>query len=200
MNRTVGAWAGVALATAGLWSVTVAAQTASPAPKGATAWMHVRVEEAAQSSKVSVNLPMPVVEAALKAAPETIASNGRIKIGTDKHSLSLADVRKIWQELKDTGDAELVNIEGTDETVKVARRGDLVQVRVSKPSDKEEVHVDLPVSLVDAALMGDAGSIDTKGLLSELQKRRGDIVRVTDKDSSVHIWIDESAGGVSAAR
>lgn len=191
MNRTVGACAGVALATAGLWSVTAAAQTASPAAKGATAWMHVRVEEAAKSSKVSVNLPMPVVEAALKAAPETIASNGRIRIGTDEHSLSLADMRKIWQELKNTGDAELVNVEGKDEIVKVARRGDLVQVRVSKPSDKEEVHVDVPVSLVDAALMGEGGSLDMKGLLSELQKRRGDIVRVKDDHSTVRIWIDE---------
>ena len=49
---------------------TVAAQAAVP-------WLHIRVEETAHPSKVHVNLPMPVVEAALKAAPDTVISDGK---------------------------------------------------------------------------------------------------------------------------
>ncbi len=199
MNRTVLAWLGAAVGTAGLWGGVAAAQKGPAGSTQATAWMHVRVEEAAKSSKVSVNLPMPVVEAALRAAPDTIASHGRIKLGTDKH-VSLAEMRRIWQEVKNSGDAELASVEDKDETVKVARRGDLVQVRVTKRDGAEEVHVDLPVSVVDAALLGEGDTIDVKGLVRELQKSRGDIMRVTDKDSSVRIWIDETAGGTPGGK
>jgi hypothetical protein len=199
MNRTVVVGGAAVVMTAALWSQVAGAQTGTAGPTGATAWVHVRVEEAARSSRVSVNLPMPVVAAALKAAPETIAADGRIKLCLSRHSLSLADMRKAWEELKAAGDTELVSVEEKDETVKVARRGDLVQVRVNNPGQKEEVSVDLPVGVVDAALAGDGDTIDVKGLVQELQKRRGDIVRVNDKDSNVRVWIDETAAGASPA-
>jgi hypothetical protein len=185
----------MALLGGGGLAAPILAQSGSSA---AIPWVHVRVEEAARSSKVSVNLPMTVVEAALKAAPDTLTSEGRIHICPGRHSLSLADMRKIWQELKNAGDTDFVSVEEDDQTVKVARRGDLVQVRVDSRSGHEQVHVDLPVSLVDAALGAEGGTLDVKGLVRELQKRRGDIVRVTDKDTSVRVWIDETAGGPTA--
>ena len=43
-----------------------------------TPWIHVRVEEPEKQSKVAVNLPLSVVEAALEAAPEMIESHGKI--------------------------------------------------------------------------------------------------------------------------
>jgi hypothetical protein len=196
MHRTFRA---VTAATALLGGVGLSAPVlAQSGSSAAIPWVHVRVEEGARSSKVSVNLPMPVVEAALKAAPDTLTSEGRIHICPGRHSLSLADMRKIWQELKNAGDTDFVSVEEDDQTVKVARRGDLVQVRVDSRSGHEQVHVDLPVSLVDAALGGEGGTLDVKGLVRELQKRRGDIVRVTDKDTSVRVWIDETAGGTTA--
>jgi hypothetical protein len=117
----------------------------------------------------------------------------RIDMGR-KHDLDLDDMRRIWRELKNAGDTELVSVEEGDETVTVARKGDLVQVRVSKPSEQEEVHVDVPVNLVDAVLAGTGDTVDVKMVIRELRNRRGDIVRVNDKDSAVRIWIDESAG------
>jgi hypothetical protein len=192
MNRTI--WVGTAAlaVTAALGAGAAKAQTPT---SGATPWLHVRVDEAARSSKVSVNLPMPVVEAVLAAAPETIASNGHIRIGCGHPGLSLADMRKIWLELRKAGDTEFVAAEEKDETVKVARKGDLVQIRVRKPGDAGEVEVDVPVGLVDAALAGEGDTVDVKAVVRELQKRRGDIVRVRDKASSVRVWIDEAAGG-----
>ena len=189
MNRT-GFAAGV-LALGGM----VLGATALQAQVGtAAAWLHVRVEEG-KGSKVSVNLPLTVVEAALKAAPETIASDGKLHLGRDRHDLSVADMRRIWAELKAAGDTELVSVEEKDETVKVARRGDLVQVRVERVGSGEEVRVDVPVSLVDAALAGDGDTIDVKALVRELAKRRGDVVHVNEKDNKVRIWIDESNTG-----
>jgi hypothetical protein len=212
MNRTVLAGVGAALVVAGVVGLGVAQARTNGASaaettdaSGAPAWLHVRVDEHGKSSKVRVNVPLTVVEAALEAAPAKIVDKGRIKIdlghgrhdheGHQGHDLSLAEMRKIWQSLKDAGDTEFVTVEEEDETVKVARRGDLVQVRVSKPNGKEEVQVDVPVGLVDAVLAGPGDSVDVKTVMRELRARRGDIVRVNDEDSAVRIWIDESAAG-----
>jgi hypothetical protein len=207
MNRTVLAGVGAALVVAGvvgMGAVQARTNAAEPtSPTGAPAWLHVRVDEHNKSSKVRVNVPMTVVEAALEAAPEKIVDKGRIKIdlghggheGHEGHDLSLADMRKIWQSLKDAGDTEIVSVEDDDQTVKVGRQGDMVQVRVTKPNGKEEVHVDVPVTLVDAVLSGTGDSVDVKAVIRELRNQRGDIVRVNDEDSAVRIWIDESAAG-----
>ena len=99
-------------------------------------------------------------------------------------------MRRIWTELKASGDVDLVTVEEKDETVKVARKGDLVLVRVERQG-KEEVNVEVPVSLVDALFASEGEELNVKAALLELQKRRGDIVRVNDANSTVRIWIDE---------
>lgn len=188
MNRRWVVIGALAAGTLGVGTPGVRAQGGS-----ASTWLHVRVEEGHKASKVSVNLPMSVVEAALQMAPEAIAREGRFQIG--HNGVSVADLRKLWAELKAAGDTELVSVEGKDETVKVSRKGDLVMVRVERPGTDEGVRVDVPVSLVDAALAGEGDSIDVKALVRELQKRRGDVVSVNEKDSKVRVWIDESSTG-----
>lgn len=202
MNRMVLAGVGVTLVVAGVVGMgAVQARTdgavSGTDAAGGSAWLHVRVDEPGKSSKVRVNVPMAVVEAALEAAPERIVDKGRIKIdlGRDDHDLSLAQMRKLWQELRAAGDTDIVTVEDEGETVRVSRKGDLVQVRVTKASEKEEVHVDLPVNLVDAVLAGAGDSVDVKAVIRELRSQRGDIVRVTDANTAVRIWIDESASG-----
>jgi hypothetical protein len=154
-------------------------------------WLHVRVEEPNREAKVSVNLPLSVVEAAMKAAPEKVVSDGRIHLGRHGHDLSLADLRRVWSELRESGDAELVSVEDEDETVRIARAGSQVQIRVEKPGRDTQVHVDLPVTLVDALLSGEGESLDLSAALAEVRKLRGEIVRVKDEDSQVRVWIDE---------
>ena len=193
MRKSIQAGIGL-LALAGAAAGTVAAQTAP------TAWLHVRVEEARDSSKVSVNLPLSVVEAVLKASPDIIEKHGKIHLGRD-HGLKLADLRRIWKELAAVGDAELVSVESEDENVKVQRKGDVVLVLVDKKpwSDKEgkkrrggeQVRVEVPVSLVDAFLSGEGDYGNVEAAILELRKRRGDIVKVQDDDSHVRVWIDE---------
>jgi hypothetical protein len=193
MRKSILAGVG-AVAFAVLPAATAAAQTG-------TAWLHVRVEEAKEASKVAVNLPMTVVEAILKASPEVIERQGKIHIG-DEHGLKMADIRKAWKALAEVGDAELVTVESDEENVKVMRKGDLVQVfvdRKAKPGKDgkaaakggEEVRVEVPVSLVDALLSGEGEEANIQAAVAELQKRRGDIVRVHDDDSNVRVWIDE---------
>jgi len=194
MRKSIQAGLGtLALAALATAAAPVAAQTATP-------WLHVRVEEAKDATKVAVNLPLSVVEAVLKASPEMIERHGKIHLGRE-HGLKLADLRKVWKELAAVGDAELVTVESDDENVKVQRKGDVVLVLVDqKPrTDKEgkatkrgeQVRVEVPVSLVDALLSGEGEEANIEAAVTELRKRRGDIVRVQDDDSHVRVWIDE---------
>jgi hypothetical protein len=187
------------LAGVGLLALSILPAATAAAQTG-TAWLHVRVEEAKEATKVAVNLPMTVVEAVLKASPEIIEKHGKIHFG-EEHGLKMADIRKAWKALAEAGDAELVTVESEEENVKVMRKGDLVQVFVdnkAKPGKDgkpakggEEVRVEVPVSLVDAFLSGEGEEGNIQAAVTELQKRRGDIVRVKDDDSNVRVWIDE---------
>jgi hypothetical protein len=161
------------------------------AAEGAGAWVHVRVEEPGRQSKVAVNLPVSVVEAALRAAPDTVVSRGRVKLGHHGRDVSVADLRRMWSELKSSGDAEFATVEEEGQKVRIARAGDLVLIHVQKPPDRDAVRVEVPVDVVDALLSGDGEELDVRAAFAVLQKRRGDIVRVNDARSTVRIWIDE---------
>jgi sRNA-binding protein len=138
--------------------------------------------------------------------------------------MKLADFRRMWKQLAAVGDAEFVTVESEDENVRVQRKGDLVLVYVDhkagakkaqaesekpkaeaekpapKPHGAEEVRVEVPVSLVDALLSGEGDEVNLQAAVAELQKRRGDIVRVHDADSNVRIWIDEQNTQSASAR
>jgi hypothetical protein len=158
----------------------------TPAP-----WLHVRVEEPRRQSRVAVNLPLSVVEVALRSAPDKTVPLGHFNLDHHRHDLKVADLRRMWAELKTAGDAELVSVEDGDEHVRIARDGGLVVIRVEKPAGSDAVRIDVPTQVVDALLSGDGDELNVKAALAELQKRRGDIVRVNDKGQSVRIWIDE---------
>jgi hypothetical protein len=83
-----------------------------------------------------------------------------------------------------------VSVEEKDETIKVWRQGDQVHVRVEEKG-QEEVRVEVPVSLVDALLSSEGDTVNIKAAVAELQKKRGDIVTVSEPDTTVRVWIDE---------
>jgi hypothetical protein len=177
-------------------ALVIAPAAAAHAENGnAIPWIHVRVEEPAKESRVSVNLPLSVVEVALEAAPEIIESHGNLHLGDDAH-VKVETMRKVWKELAAVGDAELVTVESDKENVSVRRRGDLVQIFVDSKGEEgeggEEVRVEVPVRLVDAILSGQGDEINLKAAIAELQNQRGNIVTVREKDTSVRIWIDET--------
>ena len=163
----------------------------------ATPWVHIRVDEPGKSSKVSVNLPLTVVQAALESAPDSLGSPGRIRLG-HRGDMSVADFRRLWTELKAAGDADLVEVQDEEQSVRLARRGEIVEVRVDKNKGSlgkrggpDEVHVQVPVALVDALFSGTGDELNVEAAIAELQKRRGDIVQVSGEDGTVRIWIDE---------
>ena len=172
----------------------LAASVPAASPSSGTAWLHVRVEEPKQRSRVHVNLPLPVVEAALRAAPDAIASEGRIHLGRHGHDVDIDDFRQMWKELKTVGDAEIVSVEEGDDRVNISKKGDLLLIRVQEDGERETVHVDVPAALVDALFSGPGPELNVRAAIAELRKLRGEVVRVNDRSSTVRIWIDETAG------
>jgi hypothetical protein len=173
---------------AGLLSVALLAPAAAAQSK---AWLHVQVEEA-KGSKVHVNVPLSLAEIALKSAPKAIVDDHHIRFGRH-NEFKVSDMRRLWAELKAAGDTDFVTVQDESDggTVKVSRKGDLVQVRVTGDRRDGNVTVDVPVSLVDALFAGDGDEVDVQGALRELSKRRGDIVRIEGGNDNVRVWIDE---------
>jgi hypothetical protein len=206
----------------GLLAVLALLPAADALAQTSAVWLHVRVEEMLKPSKVTVNLPLTVVEAALEAAPELIEKHGKMHMG-GQDGMKLADLRRVWKQLAAAGDADFVTVDSEQEDVRIRRKGDVVQIFVnekagtaapveaeaSKPAKAEaakparhhgEVRIELPVDVVDALLSGEGEEVNVQAAVAQLQKRRGDIVRVNDRDSKVRIWIDDQNTQPAAAK
>ena len=194
MKRPIGMLAialAVLIASAGVW-----AQSASES--GARPWLHVRVSERGDAAaSVNVNLPLSAVEAVVALLPDRVMSRGRMRLHRD-HELSVSDLRTLWDAVRDTEDGEFVSIDHDDGQVRVARSGDVIQIRIDGRDDDDDdaksVRVEIPVDVVDALLSGDGDTLNLVGAIERLKERRGDLVRITDGDERVHIWIDEEQG------
>jgi hypothetical protein len=164
-------------------------------PAAKMPWIHVEVaEQGEKASNVKVNLPLSVAETALAMAPDQIIKGGQIRLSNK--SISVADLRKLWDELQAAGNAQFVNIEEKNQTVTISREGPLVMIRInetSKAGKQQTVHVDVPVKVVDALLAGEGDELNIKNAMAALRTERGDIVRVHDSRSNVRIWINESS-------
>lgn len=159
-----------------------------------TPWIHVDVDESGEdAAHVEVHLPLSVVRIAMEAAPEKIVSNGQLHLSHVDRDLDIESLRRLWRELRDAGDAEFVTVEEADETVRVRREGDYVLVDVEDRlgESPEQVHIEIPVTVVDALFSGEGETLNVADALSELSTERGEIVRVDDGKSRVRIWIDE---------
>lgn len=156
-----------------------------------TPWIHVEVNEGGDdASHVKVNLPLSLVEVAMDAVPEKVLERGHIRLHSEE-DFDVEDLRRMWNELRATGDTELVSVEKEDETVSVRRQGDRVLVNVEQGKGNEKTLVQVPVSVVDALLSGEGQELNLKGAISALKSLRGEIVRVDDGGDKVRIWIDE---------
>ena len=174
--------AGAALALT-LLAATAAAQ-GSP-------WIHVEVRDTGDNSEtVNVNVPFSLARIAARAIPQKALDKATEKL--EKNDISMSDIREMWAELRNAGDAELVTVDDAEQTVRIVREGDRIRVRVqSKDEDGEKVSVDVPVAVVDALFSGEGEELNLPAAIQELQSMRGDVVNVTDKTNTVRVWIDE---------
>lgn len=185
MNRRSIALATVAVLLTGV-AATVQAQESS--------WIHIRVNEL-EGVKVNVNLPMSLVEVAMDVAQDQIFDDEHgIDIGRH-HDVELADLRRMWEELRLAGDAEYVSVDGDDEHVRIYRQSDTVHIEVDEDGD-EKIRLQVPFSVVDVLLEGEGDELNLVGALRQMATANdGQILQVQDGDTDVNIWIDTNPQG-----
>jgi hypothetical protein len=168
--------------------------TATGASAESNLWLHVRVD-GDHGEKVSINLPLSLVEKAIPMIPDEHLRDGEFVLdhhwGGDHH-LTVSELRDLWNELKASPDMTFVTVEDRDETVRVSKSGGYL--RVHADDDHERVEVRIPESVVDALLSGDGESINIRAAIEALAAHgEGELVTVSEDDEQVRVWIDSSA-------
>jgi len=156
-----------------------------------TKWLHVKVDEKADEGEiVRINLPMDLIEEIIPLIEEDGFNKGKVTF--DGHELREVDVRGILAAVKDAEDGEYVTVEGPDENVRVAKKGNRLFVKVTEESDEPEyVNVEIRMEVVEALLSGDDDELDILAAVRALG-RYGDqeLVSVDASDATVRIWVD----------
>jgi len=176
-------------ALAGLLSLALVMPAAA---KSSAPWLHVRVTDADGVDNVNLNVPFSLAEALLQMAEQselTAEFTDELPDG-----LGLSDIRKMWNELKTTGDTEFLSVQSGDEEVRMAFEGDSLLIDVTEPKQAgldTIVKVRVPTSLVDALLSGQGEELNLRAALEELRDGHlGDLVHVQDGDETVRVWME----------
>ena len=158
-------------------------------------WLHVKVHEKEGGARVSINLPVTAVEKMAAALPAD-AQNVRI----DGDQVKAADLRKMWEAVKDSPDAEFVTVEKDDEHVRVAKRGNYLVVRAVERGDRDsQVDVKIPATVIEALLSGTGDQLNLQAALQALARHgSGELVTVDGGGDSVRIWVDRASSSTDA--
>lgn len=165
---------------------------ALPAAAASELWLHVKVEGTDPGQeRVTVNLPISVVEKALPMIPAEEWQDGQVVIHDAEFDAQR--LRELWQEVKDSPDMNYVTVQSRDETVKVYKeRGYLVARTTEATEHGSQVHARIPLAVVDALLSGEGNSLNLHAAIQALAAHgSGELVTVTDGRESVRVWIDD---------
>jgi len=181
------------LATSAALGLLIAFPASSRAGDEKVPWIHVEVlEDQGDGARVKVNLPLSLAKVALSMASEMESEHfdrGHIRI--ENADITVQDLRALWRELKDAGDAEFVEAEDDGETVKLFRKGSTVFVHVDSDDGDEKVRIEVPIAVVDALLSGEGETLDLAAAVDQLQGMTpGDIISIRDGEDTVRVWID----------
>jgi len=181
-------------------------------------WIHVEVREGGgDKASVNVNVPFALADAALAAMGDDIGSHisfghhhrhGRgdaaeaegdsveADNGHDRPDISVADMRRMWKAMRDSGEADYVTVKDDQEKVHIWREGDLVRVEVENRAGEErgeKVQIRVPVTVMDALLSGEGDQLDVRAAVNGLRgTKASELVRVEGGGDFVRVWIDDN--------
>jgi hypothetical protein len=172
-------------------------------------WLHIKVHDGNDDSRVSINLPLSVVQAATPLIPEDVRTAGQLRV--DGHDLSVQDLRRIWREVQRQPDAAYVTVDEGHARVRVARSGGYLLIRAADREGPESggrdrdsgrghggqhVEVRIPVPVVDALLQGTGDRFDLAAAVAALARTgEGELVTVNGGHETVRMWVDGDAEG-----
>ncbi|HWM91708.1 MAG TPA: hypothetical protein VN493_13150 [Thermoanaerobaculia bacterium] len=156
-------------------------------------WIHIRVLDA-QDGRVSINLPISVVEKMGNVMPGDTRGNGRLRF--DDEEVTVSELREIWAELRKHPEATFISVDEADSKVRVAKKGGNLIVRAHErgAGRDEQVEMKIPGAVVDALLSSPGEQLNLGAALKALARHGGgEIVTVTGDGETVRIWIDDSS-------
>ena len=177
-------------------AVSVVLSLAVPlAASAADRWLHVQVDDRSSGgAEVLVNLPLSLIESALKLIPEEVSRDlsTELRIELNDAGFSLDELRALWDEIRAGEDTTYLTVREDDHNFHVRKSGDWLLVESDESSDTQ-IDVRFPLPLVDALLSGPDGRLDFSAAIRALADYdEGDMVTVRDGDTTVRIWVDSS--------
>jgi hypothetical protein len=157
-------------------------------------WLHVKVHDAREDSHVSINLPLSMVEKSTALIPQDARHAGHVRFA-DK-DMEVAELRRLWDEVKNRPDATYVTVDEKDGKVRIAKRGDYLQILAHdrKDSRQEDVEIKIPLEVVSALLSGQGDEMNVGAAVQALARRgEGELVTVNGDHETVRIWVDSAA-------
>jgi hypothetical protein len=165
-------------------------------------WLHIKVHDG-DGSRVSINLPLSVVEAAMPLVPEEARLAGRIRIAD--RDLSVQDLRRLWRAVQSEPEATFVVVDESSGKVRVARSGGYLLIQAADGTDREgrprrhhgeRVEVRMPVAVVDALLSSTGDQLNLVAAIEALARSgEGELVTVNGDNDTVRMWVDGAAEG-----
>jgi len=158
-------------------------------------WIHVRVLDA-KDGRVSINLPISVVERMGNVLPADSSEKGSGRLRFNDEDITVSDLREIWADLRKHPDATFITVDEVDSKVRVAKiAGNLVVRAQDRGAGRDEqVEMKIPGAVVDALLSAPGEQLNMGAALKALAREgEGEIVTVTGDGETVRIWIDASS-------
>lgn len=152
-------------------------------------WLHLKVD--GRGDQVSMNLPVSMVRSLTSMIPEDSYRSGRVRVHDKDYSV--AELRRAWRDLQNSADATFLSVDDADSKVRIAKRGDYLEMRVvDRGGDGETVDAKVPLSVMAALLSGSGDELNVTAALDELARfGAGELMTVTGKDETVRIWISD---------
>ncbi len=158
---------------------------------GEEQWLHVRVTDG--DEKVSVNLPLDLIESVLEHVDCDEFSGGAVHIEDQEFDKKL--LSSIVDAAKKSKDGNFVVVESDDEQIRVRKQGQ--EIRVEVEEGDESVLVRIPLKVAEALMGGGEDELDLVAGLRELSKHGGStLVTVEGDGEQVRVWVDSSMEGI----
>ena len=156
-------------------------------------WIHIRVLDA-KDGRVSINLPISVVERMGNVMPSDTGEQGRLRFNDE--DITVSEMREIWAKLRKHPDATFITIDERDSRVRIGKVAGNLVVRAHErgAGRDEQVEMKIPGPVVDALLSAPGEQLNVGAAMKALAREgEGEIVTVTGDGETVRIWIDANS-------
>ncbi|HTQ80562.1 MAG TPA: hypothetical protein VMM92_11235, partial [Thermoanaerobaculia bacterium] len=114
-------------------------------------WLHMNVQEA-KGEHVSLNLPLSAAKGMAGFFGEENRA-GKVHMG-DK-DMDARELRRLWQAVKDSPDANFVSVDGPNGKVKIAKSGGYLLIRADDTKGHaSHVDIKIPAAVIEALISG----------------------------------------------